>query len=153
MTPCTQRIDTWWPTASVSWKPDAIVDVRADVDAISNDVSYTLLTPHTDVGTRVLVSVHPNDQFSIVDAMNVRHQTLDAADYTADIRGNAVTANYQVNDNFAFFGGYTFDSLKATGSDERFSGVCRPSRKPSRTTRSTTFGRQACRQSCCGDWA
>ncbi|HVB37203.1 MAG TPA: hypothetical protein VND92_01655 [Vicinamibacterales bacterium] len=110
----TQSINTWWPTLSLSWKPNAIVNLHADVDSIQNDVSFTRLTPETNVGSRVVLNVHPNDQWSIVDAMNVRHQTLDAANYTANIRSNAITANYQFNDNLALFGGYSYDSFDAT---------------------------------------
>ncbi len=110
----TKMVNTVWPTFSLSWKPNTMVNVHADVDAITNDVSYTRLTPETNVGSRFVVNVHPNDQWTIVDAMNIRHQKLDAADYTANIRSNAITANYQVNDNVALFGGYTYDYFDAT---------------------------------------
>jgi hypothetical protein len=112
----TRRVRTVWPTFRVSWKPSPMVDVRADIDSISNDVSYTRLTPETNVGSRILVTVRPTDQLSIVDAVNVRHQSLDAADYTANIRSNAVTANYQYTDNVAVFGGYSYDGLDATAA-------------------------------------
>ncbi len=112
----TRRVNTVWPTFRVSWKPNKIVDVRADIDSISNDVSYTRLTPETNVGSRLLFTVRPTDQLSIVDAANLRHQSLDAASYTANIRSNAVTANYQYSDDLAVFGGYSYDGLDATAA-------------------------------------
>jgi hypothetical protein len=112
----TRTINSVRPTFSASWKPHSMIAVRADLDTISNDVSYTRLTPKTTVGSRIQVEVRPTDQISVVDAVNLRHQTLDEADYTANVRANALTATYQFSENLALFGGYTFDRFKSTGT-------------------------------------
>jgi hypothetical protein len=111
-----KQINTAWPTVSASWKPNAIFNLRADVDTISNDVSYTRLTPQTTVGSRVMATLRPAEALSIVDAVTVQHQTLDAADYVADLRGNAATAHYRLSDRLSLFGGYTYDGFNATAS-------------------------------------
>lgn len=111
-----KQINTVWPTLSASWKPNAMFNVRADLDTISNDVSYTRLTPQTTIGSHVVVSAQPTESLSIVDAVNVQHQTLDAVDYVADVRGNATTARYRLSDRLSLFGGYTYDGFNVAAS-------------------------------------
>jgi hypothetical protein len=111
----TKIIRTVWPTVSVYYRPSRLVSVRADFDEISRDTSYTRITPHTEVGSRVLVKLHPTDALSIENSLTVRKQTLDTTDYTARIRGNAIVATYTYSDNFALHGGYSYDDVHAQG--------------------------------------
>src|SRR6476620_11662345 len=74
------------PTFSGSWTPNNVFNVRGDFDSISNRVSYTRLMPNTEYGSRLIVSVRPTEQLSIVEALIVRHQSVDVSDYSADTR-------------------------------------------------------------------
>ncbi len=112
----TKTIKTFWPTVSVYYKPSKIVSVRADLDEINRDVSYTRTTPHTDVGSRVLIRIQPTDAISIEETLNVRNQKLDATDYRNRVRSNALMARYQFSDAFSLYGGFSYDDLHATGT-------------------------------------
>jgi hypothetical protein len=104
------------PTFSGSWTPSSVFNIRGDFDSISNRVSYTRLMPNTEYGSRLIVSVRPTEQLSIVEALIFRHQSVDISDYTADTHDSAITATYQMTDDLAMFGGYTYDSFKSEGS-------------------------------------
>jgi hypothetical protein len=107
---------TVWPTASLSYKPSSIISVRADVDAISRDVSYTRITPETDVGSRVTVHLQPTDQLAIVETLTVRNATLDATDYRSTVRSDAVMGTYTLNERLALSGGWSYDNAHVIGS-------------------------------------
>ena len=104
------------PTFSASWTPNSFFNVRGDVDSISNNVSYTRLMPNTSYGSRLVATVHPLEQLSIVEALILRHQAVDISDYTADTHDSALMATYQLSDDVAMFGGYTYDAFKSEGS-------------------------------------
>jgi len=112
----TQTLNTFWPTASFSYSPSSIFSVRGTVDAITNDVSYTAITPETNVGTHFVFRLQPIDALSIVDTVDVRNASLDATSYKARTRNNSLLATYTLNDRFAVYGGYSYDSLYATGA-------------------------------------
>jgi hypothetical protein len=104
------------PTFSGSWTPSSVFNVRGDFDSMSNRVSYTRLMPNTEYGSRLIFSVRPTEQLSIVEALILRHQSVDISDYTADTHDSAITATYQMTDDLAMFGGYTYDSFKSEGN-------------------------------------
>jgi hypothetical protein len=112
----TSTITTVWPTLSASYKPSIRFSVRGDFDSINNDTSYTRITPHLDVGSRVLVRIKPTDQFSIEATLQARNRTLDATDYKDRVRSTGFVGTYTLSDAFAVFGGYSYDRLVSTGT-------------------------------------
>ena len=112
----TKTINTFWPIVSASYTPSSVFSIRGTFDAISNDTSYTAITPETNIGSHFVVRIHPIDQLSIEDTVDVRSSSLDATDYKNRIRNNSLVATYTLNDRFAVFGGLSYDSLYATGS-------------------------------------
>jgi hypothetical protein len=110
----TKRIKTVWPVASIYYQPSKMLTIRGDVDETVNGTSYTRITPHTDVGGRLVVRVRPIDKFYIDDAVIVRNRKLIDTDYHNTVRSNAITATYEFNDRLSGFAGFSYDSFFAS---------------------------------------
>jgi hypothetical protein len=110
----TKHINTVWPIGSVYYQPSKMFTVRADVESSTNGTSYTRVTPHTDVGGRIIVRVRPTDKFYIEDSAIVRNRKLLDTAYRSTVRSNAVTLTYEFNPKFSVFGGFSYDSFFAS---------------------------------------
>jgi hypothetical protein len=110
----TKRIKTVWPIGSVYFHPNRSFSIRADVEQITNGTSYTRVTPHTDIGARFVLRYQPWEHFYIEDSAVVRNRKLLATDYRSTIRSNAFTANYDLNERYTVFAGFSYDSLFAS---------------------------------------
>ena len=110
----TKRIKTVWPVVSAYYQPSKTLTIRGDVDQTTNGTSYTRITPHVDVGGRLVVRVRPTDKFYIDDALVVRNRKLIDTDYRSTVRSNAITATYEFNDLLSGFAGFSYDSLFAS---------------------------------------
>lgn len=110
----TKRIKTVWPVASIYYQPSKMLTIRGDVDETVNGTSYTRITPHTDVGGRLVVRVRPIDKFYIDDAVIVRNRKLIDTDYHNTVRSNAITATYEFNERLSGFAGFSYDSFFAS---------------------------------------
>jgi len=110
----TKRIKTVWPVASAYYQPSKMLTIRADIDQTTNGTSYTRITPHIDIGGRIVVRVRPTDKFYIEDAVIVRNRTLIDTDYHSTVRSNAFTATYEYNSRVSGFAGFSYDSLFAS---------------------------------------
>jgi hypothetical protein len=71
--------------------------------------------PDTQYGSRLIATVHPTEELSIVEALVMRHQRVDISDYTSDTHDSALTATYRFSDNLSMFGGYTYDAFNSVG--------------------------------------
>jgi len=110
----TKRIKTVWPVLSAYYQPSKMLTIRGDVDQVTNGASYTRITPHVDVGGRLVVRVRPTDKFYIDDTAIVRNRRLIDTDYHSTVRSNAITATYEFNDRLSGFAGFSYDSLFAS---------------------------------------
>lgn len=110
----TRRIKSVWPVASVYFQPSKMLTIRGDIEGINNGTSYTRVTPHSDVGGRIVVRYKPTERFYLEDAVIVRNRKLLTTDYRSTIRSNAVTANFDLNDKLAVYGGFSYDSFFAS---------------------------------------
>jgi hypothetical protein len=110
----TRRIKTVWPLASAYFHPTKGFSIRADIEEINNGTSYTRITPHTDVGGRVVLRYHPIDRLSIENATVVRNRRLLDADYRSTIRTNSSTVSWEFDPRFSVYAGFTYDSFFAS---------------------------------------
>jgi hypothetical protein len=110
----TKRIKTAWPTGSFYYHPSKILTIRGDVEEINNGTSYTRVTPHTDIGARLLVRVRATDKFYIEDSAIVRNRKLIDTDYRSTMRNNSVTATYEFNEQLSGYAGFSYDSFFAS---------------------------------------
>jgi len=110
----TKRIKSVWPVASVYYQPSKKLTIRGDVDQVTNGTSYTAVTPHTDVGARIVIRYKPTERFYLEDAVIVRNRTLLTTDFESRVRSNATTVNFDVNSKIALFGGFSYDSMFAS---------------------------------------
>jgi hypothetical protein len=110
----TKHIRSIWPVASVHYEPSKMFRVKADIEQVTNDVSYTRITPHTDLGGRFIVRFRPTEKLYFEDAAVLRNRRLLETDYRSTIRSNAVTANYDLNDKFVIFAGFSYDDFYAS---------------------------------------
>jgi hypothetical protein len=109
----TKRIKTVWPTFNVSYKPNHVLSVRADIDEVNNGTSYTQLTPHTDVGSHVTVRVRPLENFWVENTTTTRDSKLDTVDFHSRVRANSTTLTYELADKVSTFVGFSYDSFHA----------------------------------------
>ncbi len=109
----TRRIKTVWPTLSMNFKPSQAFSIRAEVDELSNGSSYTQLTPHTNVGSRVTARYRPIEKLWIEDIATTRDSKLTIVDFHSRVRSNSTTATYDLNERFSTFVGFSYDSFWA----------------------------------------
>ena len=105
-----------WPEISVGYEPSKKFSIRGDLHSIDNGTSYTAITPHTEIGGRAVVKVHPIEKFSIDDELNISDSKLIDTNYKSNIRSNAITLSYALNPRFSVFGGFSYASFFAQGN-------------------------------------
>ena len=111
-----ERLKSVWPIGSVAYVPSRNFSIRADLQSITNNQSYTRITPHTDVSTRWVVRYQPIASLSLEESFSIRNRTLVDADFRNNIRSNAFTASWSWNDKLSTFAGFSYDSYLATAS-------------------------------------
>jgi hypothetical protein len=111
-----KRTKTVWPTLSVYYQPAKIFSVRGDFQSITNGTSYTRITPHTDVGSRLVFRFRPTEKISVEDNLVIRNRKFLDTDFRNNFRSNAAVISYAFNDRFSLFGGFSYDSFFATAS-------------------------------------
>ncbi len=112
----TLRTKTAWPIGSIFYQPWKGFSVRGDFQSITNNTSYTRITPHTDVGTRLVFRYHVNPRISIEDTLAIRNQKLLDTSFRSTMRANASTISYALNERLSAFAGFSYDSFFATDS-------------------------------------
>jgi hypothetical protein len=111
----TREIKTAWPEISIGYEPSKMFSIRGDLHSINNGTSYTAITPHTQVGGRAVVKFHPIAKFSVDDELNISNSKLIDTNYQANIRSNAITLYYALNQRFSLFTGFSYQSFFAQG--------------------------------------
>ena len=111
-----ERLKSVWPIGSVAYVPTRNFSIRADLQSITNNTSYTRITPHTDVSTRWVVRYRPFSQLSLEESFKIQNRTLVGADFRNNIRSNAFTVSWAWNDKLSTFAGFSYDSFLATAS-------------------------------------
>jgi hypothetical protein len=119
----TLRTNIAAPTASLYYQPSRFVSIRADVDSITQGSEYTRMSPHTDIGSHLVLRIQPTDKLSIEDQLVARNAQWDIVAFSAHTRMNNVTARYEWNGNLSFFGGFGYDSLLALGQTSFIRGT------------------------------
>jgi len=119
----TREIKTAWPTLSVYYQPSKIFSMRGDFQSITNGASYTRITPHTDVGSRLLFRLKPWSTLSIEDSLIVRNRKFLDTSFQNNIRSNALNVSYSFTEQFSAFAGFSYDSYMATDSVTFIRGV------------------------------
>ncbi len=112
----TLRTKTAWPILSLFYQPWKGFSIRGDFQSITNNTSYTRITPHTDVGTRLVFRYHVNSKLSIEDSLAIRNRKLLDTGFHNTMRANSTTISYALNVRFSVFAGFSYDSFFATDS-------------------------------------
>ncbi|MGH9678955.1 MAG: MtrB/PioB family outer membrane beta-barrel protein [Candidatus Acidiferrales bacterium] len=112
----TLRTDTVRPEISFGFEPSKYFSIRGDFHSMDNGSSYTAISPHTEEGTHFVLRVHPIEQLSIEDEINVSNDKLLTTNFQNNIRSNAITVSYALGDRFSIFGGFSYDSYYAQGN-------------------------------------
>jgi hypothetical protein len=112
----TLRTKTAWPIGTVFYQPWKGFSVRGDFQSITNNTSYTRITPHTDIGTRWVFRYRINSKLSIENNLAIRNRKLLNTDFHNTMRLNATTISYAMNERFSAFAGFSYDSFFATNS-------------------------------------
>jgi hypothetical protein len=119
----TLRTKTAWPIGSLFYQPFKVLTIRGDFQSITNNTSYTRITPHTDVGTRWVFRLRLTPKISIEDSLSVRNRKLLDTDFRNTMRSNATTISYALNERFSALAGFSYDSYFATDSVTFIRGV------------------------------
>lgn len=111
----TLRSRTWWPSLSVYYRPFNRFSLRGDIHGYSNNASYTALTPHTDLTSRLVATYRITDKLSLQDELYLVSQKLLAVDFHGKVQSNGIMLNYAANSKYSLFGGFTYDNEFASG--------------------------------------
>ena len=109
------RTKTAAPEISVGYEPSKKFSVRGDLHSYTNGASYTAITPHTDVGGRVVVQFHPIAKLSFEDELNISNSKFLDTNYEGRIHSNAATVSYSFDPRFSIFTGFSYASFYAQG--------------------------------------
>ncbi len=110
------------PILSVFYRPTSRLSLRGDIHTYTRGSSYTALTPHTELTTRVVANLRLTQKLSLDNELYTVSQRLLATDFHARIRANTTTLAYTLNEHYTAFGGVTYDSEFASG----FTSYARP---------------------------
>jgi len=112
----TKKTKSLSPTLSVYFQPSKKFSARGDIQRNTTSNPYTRINSHTDVGSRFVFRFQPTAKFSIEDNLVVRNREFTDQDFRSNVRMNAITATYALNDRLSVFGGLSYDSFFAEGS-------------------------------------
>ena len=110
------RTKTAWPELSFGYQPSKIFSIRGDVHSFDSGSSYTAITPHTEVAGHVITRFQPYKKVTLEDDLNLSNDKLIDSSFQDNVRSNAVTLSYALQDRFSIFGGFTYDSIFAAGN-------------------------------------
>jgi hypothetical protein len=82
---------------------------------VCNGASINAITPHTQVGGRVVFQFHPIPKLSFDDELNITNSKLIDSNYRNNFHSNAATLSYALNDRFSLFAGFSYESVFAQG--------------------------------------
>lgn len=111
------------PILSVYYSPTSKLTLRGDVRSTTNGGPYTRITPRTDFGGRWVVRYAPTQRFSIENAFRFMNADYTTTDFENRVRLNSTTLRFEVNDDLAFTGGFTYDSYLATAQIDFIRGT------------------------------
>ena len=101
---------------SFGYEPSKLFSVRGDFHSTTNGASYTAITPHTQQGARFVVRFHPIEKLSIETEVSVANNKLLTTNFENNIRSEAITVSYSLDERFSIFGGFSYDSYFAQGN-------------------------------------
>jgi hypothetical protein len=110
-----QTIKTAAPEISFGYEPSKVLSFRGDLHSFNNGVSYTAITPRSEVGGHAVVEFHPIPKFSLDNDLNVSNGRLLETDYRNVVRLNSTTASYALNERFSIFAGFSYEDFYTQG--------------------------------------
>jgi len=111
-----KKINTVWPVLGAFYQPTRMFSVRGDFQSITNGASYTRISPHTDVGGRVVFRFKPTEKLTVEDSLVLRNRKFLDSDFQNNLHLNSINVAYDLNERFGIFGGFSYDSWFATAS-------------------------------------
>jgi hypothetical protein len=117
------RTNTVRPVIDFGFEPSKKFTLRGDFHSTTNGASYTAITPHTQQGFRFVARYHPIERLSIEDEVTFLDNKLIAADFQNNIRSNAITVNYSLNERFSVYAGFNYESYFAQGDIDYVRGT------------------------------
>jgi len=111
-----ERTKTARPVISFGYEPSKKFTLRGDFHSTTNGASYTAITPHTQQSFRFVARYRPTERLSFEDEVTFLNSRLIAADFQNNVRSNAFTVNYSLNDRFSIYAGFSYDSFYAQGN-------------------------------------
>jgi hypothetical protein len=112
----TKKVNTVWPTLGAYFQPSRKFSVRSDFQSITNGASYTRISPHTDVGGRIVFRFKPTEKLTVEDNLVLRNRKFLDTDFKNNLHLNAINIAYDLNERFGIYGGFSYDSFFATAS-------------------------------------
>jgi len=112
----TLRTNTARPELSVGYEPSKLFSIRGDFHSTTNGASYTAMTPHTEQGARFVVRIQPTDKLSIENETHLLNSKFITTDFENNVRSNAFTVSYALNERFSIYGGFSYESYFAQGN-------------------------------------
>jgi len=112
----TQLANSVTPLGSIAYIPSNKFSARFDVQSTTTGATYTRITPHTDIGTRLIVRVTPIRRLTIEDNFVTRNRNNLDADFRNRVRSNGATVSWAWNDRFSTYAGFSYDSFLASAS-------------------------------------
>lgn len=109
----TRRIKSVSPMITVFYRPSRKVSVRGSLKSITNGQSYTRISPHSDIGIRIVVRYRPTKRFSLQNNLIVRNRNFLETGYRNNFRSNTTTLSFAMNDRLSLTGGFGYDSYFA----------------------------------------
>ncbi|MGH9513329.1 MAG: hypothetical protein ACRD2U_14445 [Terriglobales bacterium] len=107
---------TAMPEISFGYQPSKIFSIRGDLHSFDSGASYTAITPHTQVGGHLEGHVQIITRLSFEDEMNFSNNKFVDTNFHNNVRSNAATLSYSLNERFSIFGGFSYLSYFAQGN-------------------------------------
>ncbi len=119
----TRRIKTVQPRITVFYRPSRKITVRGSFQSTTNGQSYTRISPHTDLGVRVVARYRPTGRISLENSMVLRNRDFLETGFQNNFRSNTTRLSFALNERFSILGGFGYDSYFAMASVNFLRGV------------------------------
>jgi hypothetical protein len=117
------RTRTFYPSFSIFYRPVSRLSLRGDIHGYSANASYTSITPHTDLTTRLVATYRITDKISFQNELYIVNQKLMSTNFHGKIHSNSATLNYALNPHYSMFAGFSYADQFASGDIQYIRGT------------------------------
>ncbi|MBI2819177.1 MAG: hypothetical protein HYX73_04290 [Acidobacteria bacterium] len=114
--PGTRRTWSYSPVVRVSWKPQARLSIRGNLETRTVVDPYARISSEDTIGSNIRVQYSFNNAWRLDNVWSFRNLETEGLGFLIHSRRNSTTLSYQPESLVGFYGGFTYDSFSSENS-------------------------------------